>query len=64
MRIIVDLDDLTKCVSINSTGSSGHPGSPWYGDQIPLWAKVNYRPMLWSRQQVEAGAKYRLYLNP
>ncbi len=64
MRIIMDMGDLTKCVSINSTGSSGHPGSPWYGDQIPLWAKVSYRPMLWSRQQVESGAKYRLYLNP
>ncbi len=64
MRIIVDLNDLTNCVSINSTGSSGHPGSPWYGDQIQLWAIASYRPMLWSRQQVEAGAKYRLYLNP
>jgi penicillin G amidase len=64
MRIIVDLSDLTKCVSINSTGSSGHPGSPWYGDQILPWAKVTYRPMLWSRQQVEEGAKYRLNLNP
>lgn len=64
MRIIVDLGDLTKCVSINSTGSSGHPGSPWYGDQILPWAKLTYRPMLWTREQVEAGAKHRLTLNP
>ncbi|HEY9161785.1 MAG TPA: penicillin acylase family protein [Desulfomonilia bacterium] len=64
MRMIVDMSDLTKCVSINSTGSSGHPGNKWYGDQIEPWAKLKYRPMLWSREQVETGARHRLTLKP
>lgn len=34
MRIIIDLSDITKSVSINSTGQSGHPGSKWHGDMI------------------------------
>jgi penicillin amidase len=64
MRMIIDLGDFNKSVRCNSTGVSGHPGSQWYGDQIDSWAKVKYYPMLWSREKVEAAAKYKLYLNP
>jgi penicillin amidase len=64
MRMIVDLGDFDQSVKINSTGASGHPGSPWYGDQIVPWAKGDYRPMLWSREKVEAAARHKLYLNP
>ena len=64
MRMIVDLGDFDKSVAVNSTGNSGHPGSPGYGDQILPWARVQYHPMHWSRQQVEADAKHRLFLKP
>ncbi len=64
MRMIIDLGDLDKSVTINSTGVSGHPGNPWYGDQVVPWAKVKYHPMPWSRQQVESAAAHKLYLNP
>jgi penicillin amidase len=64
MRMIVDLGDFDKSVAVNSTGNSGHPGSPGYGDQILPWSRVQYRPMLWSRQKVEAGGSHRLFLNP
>ena len=60
MRIIVDMNDPTKCVSINSTGASGQPGNPWYSDQIDMWRNVKYHAMLWTRQQVEAGAAHTL----
>jgi penicillin amidase len=62
--MIVDLGDFDQSVKINSTGVSGHPGSKWYEDQMVPWAKVEYQPMLWSREKVEAVAKYKLYLNP
>ena len=42
MRMIVDLGDFDQSVKINSTGVSGHPGSPWYEDQMVPWAKVEY----------------------
>ncbi len=64
MRLIVDLGDFDKSVTVNSTGVSGHPGSQWYCDQVMPWAKVKYHPMLWSRARVEAAAKHKLYLNP
>jgi penicillin amidase len=64
MRMIVDLADFDKSVAVNSTGNSGHPGSPGYDSQILPWARVQYRPMLWSKKQVEADAKHRLFLNP
>jgi len=64
MRLIVDMSDLGKSVSMNSTGQSGNPGNPWYGSMILPWAKVQYHPMPWTRQQVDAGAAHRLWLNP
>jgi penicillin G amidase len=64
MRMIVDLADFDRSVAVNSTGNSGHPASIGYGDQILPWAKVKYHPMLWSRKQVDADAKHRLFLTP
>jgi len=64
MRMIVDMGDLSKGVGMNSTGQSGHPGNLWYGNMIIPWSKVQYHPMLWTRQQVEAGTAHKLNLNP
>jgi len=64
MRLIVDMSDFGKSVSMNSTGQGGNPGNPWYGSMILPWAKVQYHPMPWNREQVEAGAAHRLVLNP
>lgn len=33
-------------------------------DQVAPWAKVEYRPMLWSREKVAAAARHRLFLDP
>jgi len=64
MRIIIDLGDLSQSVAINTTGQSGHPYSPHYGDMIDMWRNIQYHPMLWTRQQVEQAAVNRLILNP
>ncbi|MBN1689781.1 MAG: penicillin acylase family protein [Dehalococcoidia bacterium] len=64
MRMIVDLTDFDKSTAINSTGQSGHPGSNWYGDQNVLWAGMVYRPMLWTRQQVDRNSAHTLILSP
>lgn len=63
-RRIVDLSDFGNSMAVNSTGQSGHPTSPHYDDQLPLWLAGEYRPVLWTREQVEAGAKDRLMLQP
>jgi penicillin amidase len=63
-RIIFDLSDLTRSVTMNTTGQSGHPYSDNYSDMIEPWRNIEYHPMLWTREQVEASAVERLILNP
>lgn len=38
MRMVVDLDNLDNSRWVNQTGSSGHPASEHYTDQIETWA--------------------------
>ena len=64
MRMIIDMGDLSKCVSVNLTGQSGNPASQWYDSMINDWLNIRYHPMLWTKQQVESGAAHRLVLTP
>jgi len=64
MRMVCDLSDLTRSVSINSTGQSGHSYSDNYSDMIDPWRNIEYHTMLWTREQVEASNVERLILNP
>jgi penicillin G amidase len=64
MRMIVDLADLTKSVSINTTGQSGHAYDPHYDDMIEAWRLIRYNPMLWDRDTIEAQADNHLSLTP
>lgn len=64
MRMIVDLSDLAQSQTMHTTGQSGHPFSVHYGDMIDLWRNIQYHPMLWTRDQVEAAAVDRLTLRP
>ncbi|MGW8249031.1 MAG: penicillin acylase family protein [Anaerolineales bacterium] len=63
-RMIVDLSDLSKSLAIHPTGQSGHAYNPHYIDMADLWRKIQYHPMLWERDQVEAGAENHLMLVP
>ena len=64
MRMIIDWSDLGKSVSMNATGQSGNPASEWYGNMIDSWLNIKYHPMLWTRDQVNGAAKYKLLLTP
>jgi len=64
MRMIVDLSDLDASQVVLPTGQSGHPYSPHYDDQIPLYLNGQYHTMLWSRTAVEAAAQDKLTLQP
>jgi penicillin amidase len=63
-RQIVDLADLTRSVSMHTTGQSGHPFHPHYDDMIDPWRNIEYHPMLWERVNVEASAEGVLVLTP
>ncbi len=64
MRMIVDLADLSRSLSIHTTGQSGHAYHPNYIDMADLWRNIRYHPMLWDRNQVEENARYRLHMTP
>ena len=64
MRFIADLSDLSASQTMHTTGQSGHPFSPHYGDMIDPWRLIQYHPQLWTRAQVEAAQVDRLILRP
>jgi penicillin G amidase len=63
-RMIVDMGDFTNSLAINTTGQSGHAYHPNYINQADMWRRIEYRPQLWERSQVEAGASAVLRLVP
>jgi penicillin amidase len=62
-RVIYDLSDWSNSLSVIPTGQSGHPYHQHYDDQIQLWIGVEYKPMLWTRAEVEANLGSRMVLN-
>jgi len=63
-REIIDLADWDNSVATNVPGQSGQPGSPYYGNLLPLWEKGEYFPLLYSRKAVEQGTAHLLWLRP
>lgn len=63
-RQIIDVGAWDNSLSIHTTGQSGHPYHPHYGDFIEKWARGEYHPMLWSKEQVKHHAEAILTLRP
>jgi penicillin amidase len=63
-REILDTADWDRSVATSVPGQSGQPGSPHYGDLLPLWGEGKYFPLLFSREKIEAAATERLVLEP
>jgi penicillin G amidase len=63
-RQIIDVGAWDHTLAVNTTGQSGHPRSPHYFDQNPLWARTEYSPFPFSRAAVDAAKAHRLLLVP
>ncbi len=63
-RQIFDLTDWDNARLVILPGQSGRLASPHYADQVALWHRGEYHPMLWSRAAVEAQAETQLTLRP
>jgi penicillin amidase len=63
-REVLDVADWDRSVAVNVPGQSGQPGSPHYGDLLPLWSEGRYFPFLFSREKIEKAATDRLILEP
>ena len=51
-RMIADLSDLDRSLSVTPEGESGQPGSRYWGDQTPLWNTGEYKPMRFSKDRL------------
>ena len=64
MRMIVDLGDMSRSVTVHTTGESGHAFSPHYVDLAPLWATGKYYSMLWKERDIVDKAAAHLRMMP
>ncbi len=64
MRMVVDLGDLDSSTWVTLTGTSGHPASPHYADQLGAWAQGTTFPWPFSTAATQADAVDRLTLRP
>lgn len=64
MRMIVDLSDFNRSLTVHTTGQSGHAFHPHYVDLAPLWASGQYYPMLWDFASIATPEASLLILRP
>jgi penicillin amidase len=64
MRMIVDLNDLSHSLTVHTTGQSGHAYHPNYIDMADMWRNIQYHPMLWQYDTLQAEAENLLILTP
>lgn len=64
MRMVVDLSELSNSLTIHTTGQSGHAYHAHYADMTEPWRQIQYKGMLWDREQVENEASAKLQLVP
>ena len=51
-------------MGVVAPGQSGHPASMNYDDQVGLWQKVRYRPMVFGYETAKLAVRHRLALEP
>ena len=52
-RYVFDAGDWSNSRWVVPLGASGHPGSPHYADQTPIWAEGELAPMVWEWEEIE-----------
>jgi penicillin amidase len=64
VRMVLDVGDWDRSVTINAPGQSGNPASAHYGDLLAPWTKGAYVPLLYSRSAIEHATERILVLRP
>jgi penicillin amidase len=63
-RYVYDLADWNNSWWVVPLGSSGHPGSPHYADQMQHWSQVGMYSMLYDWDRIRADAETTQELRP
>jgi penicillin amidase len=64
LRVVFDLSNWDRSVTINAPGQSGSPASVHYDDMARLWAKGDYVPLAFSPDAVKSVTADVLTLRP
>ena len=64
MRLVNDLGDPDRGLSILPGGQAGHPWDPHYADQLPLYLRHETRPVPWSDEAIRKATVAELQLVP
>ncbi|WP_164014705.1 penicillin acylase family protein [Pyxidicoccus trucidator] len=64
LRVVIDLGDLSRSMSIHAPGQSEHFFHPHREDLMDLSQQVQYHPLLYTRQAVESHVRNTLTLQP
>jgi penicillin amidase len=62
--MIVDLKNLNNSIAIHTPGQPGHAFHSHYTDMVNPWRNIEYHPMLWEKQSVNANTAATLKLIP
>ena len=63
-RYVFDLADWDNSKWVVPLGASGHPGSPHYADQAPVWGELQLIPMLYDWDRIASAAETVQELKP
>lgn len=63
-RIIANTADWDRSVGMSAPGQSGNPESPFYDNLFELWAKDQYFPVYYSRDNIDRVAREVIVLSP
>ena len=63
-RQLVDLCNITRSLSVITSGQSGQRMSDHYKDQTPLWLEGKYHPLIMDKNEIVETAKSHLVLQP
>jgi penicillin amidase len=64
VRYVFDLSDWGNSGWVVPLGVSGHPGSPHYADQTPIWGNVDLIPMLYDWGNVKKNSESHQTIEP
>jgi len=61
-RFIVEMTSPPKAWGVLPGGNSGHPESPHFQNQLPLWLKNAYHPLFFTEKEIEENTEERIVL--
>lgn len=63
-RQIIDMGNLGNSICMAPVGQSGNHLSEHYKDQVQPWLKGEYKPMIWTKEQIQEYSKYKTTIDP